>query len=92
MNTMNHLNATQKQYLSETVQKLSGAMEKIKFTREMSHDEADAIRRELDDVQGSLFIFGDIHPEIQQIELFKQAADLSAKALNMLTGGHDHLL
>jgi len=92
MNNMNHLNATQKQYLSETVQKLSGAMEKIKFTRAMSRDEADSIRRELDDVQGSLFTFGDLHPEIKQIELFKQAADLTEEALNVLTGRNDNLL
>ncbi|OAI19864.1 hypothetical protein A1507_05790 [Methylomonas koyamae] len=89
---MNHLNDTQKQYLSETVQKLSACMKNIKFTRKMSRDEADAIRRDLDDVKGSLFMFGDLHPEVEQIELFKQTADLTEYALRALTDSHDHLV
>lgn len=89
---MNTINEAQKQYLSETVKKLSGAMKKIKFTREMSRDEADAIRKDLDDVQGSLSVFADINPDVKQIELFKQAADLSEEALKVLTGSLDHLI
>ncbi|MBD9356956.1 hypothetical protein [Methylomonas albis] len=89
---MNHLNDTQKQYLSETVQKLSGAMKKIKFTQKMSSEEAEAIRKELNSVQGTLAVFSDINPDIQQIELFKETADLSQEALRVLTGSHDHLV
>ncbi|ATG89461.1 hypothetical protein [Methylomonas koyamae] len=89
---MNHLSTTQKQYLNETVQKLSAAMKKINFTREMSPDEADAILKELDDVKGELFMFGDLHPEVQQIELFKQAADLTEYAVNALSGNRAQYL
>ncbi|MDT4328728.1 hypothetical protein ACQE3D_09695 [Methylomonas sp. MS20] len=87
MNNMNHLNATQRQYLSEIVEKLSGAMKKIKFTREMSRDEADAIRKELGYVQGELEVFADINPEVKQIELFKKTADFSQNMLETLIGG-----
>jgi hypothetical protein len=89
---MNTLSDIQKQYLSEIGHKLSGAMKKINFTRDMSHEEAEVIRRELDDVQGSLAVFGDLHPEIKQLELFKATANLSGEALSVLTGSHDHLL
>lgn len=84
---MNTLNDMQKQFLRETVTKLDGAIGKIQFTRAMTHDEADAIRRELDDVQGNLASFADLHPELKQIELFKKTADLSQQAVEMLTGG-----
>lgn len=84
---MNTLNDMQKQFLRETVTKLGGAMKKIEFTKALSHDEADAIRRELDDVQGNLASFADLHPELEQIELFRKTADLSQKAVEMLTGG-----
>jgi hypothetical protein len=89
---MNTLNEIQKQYLSEIGQKLSGAMKKINLTRDMSHQEADAIRKELDSVQGALAVFSDINPETKQMELFKATADLSEKVLNVLTDSHDHLV
>lgn len=84
---MNTLNDMQQQYLRETVTKLSGAIGKIKFTKAMSRDEADAIRKELDAVQGELALFADVNPEVKQIEAFKQTADLSQATLKMLVGG-----
>lgn len=80
---MKQLSAHQKQYLNETVKKLSDITGKIKLGRSMSSEEFDTIQKEIDDVKGTLFMFSDIHGNVEHIELYKEAADILEQALNL---------
>ncbi|WP_446810130.1 hypothetical protein ACH50O_00580 [Methylomonas sp. 2BW1-5-20] len=91
---MNQLSEHQKQYLKETFQKVVGIARKIKLGRSMSSEEVDSLQKEIDDVKGTLFIFSDIHGNVEHIELYKEAADILENVLNLTSGAHryDHLL
>ena len=85
---MSQLNEHQQQLLSKTVTKLGNAMGKLEFKRNMTAEETDKIRQEINEVKGELFMMGDINPDIEHLELFQKAADLVDQALNILTPSH----
>jgi len=89
---MSDLNQHQKQFLSATVKKLSGAMKKIKFHSAISVDEAATIRKEIDDAKGSLSTFSDINPNVKHVDLFKQAADLIEELSTVFASRNQHLV
>ncbi|MEI8572214.1 hypothetical protein U737_09685 [Methylomonas sp. LW13] len=91
---MNQLSAHQKQYLKETFQKVVDISRKIKLGRSMSSEEVDTIQKEIDDVKGTLFMFSDIHGNVEHIELYKEATDILENVLNLTSGArrYDHLV
>lgn len=89
---MNDINQHHKHLLNKTVLKLTAAMGKFKFDGNMSHEEADALRKEIDQVKGELFSLSDINPDIKHIELFKEATDLLERVLITFTSPYEHLV
>jgi hypothetical protein len=89
---MSQANVDQNQLLREIIKKLGRAMDKINFNREIPADEANKIRKEINEVQSSLFIMSDINPDIKNIELFKKSADFVETALNILTKSNERFI
>lgn len=58
----------------------------------MSREKASELKKEVDDIKGSLFAISDIDPDIKHIELFMDGADLAEQLLNTIANPYEHLL
>ncbi|WP_196437593.1 hypothetical protein [Methylomonas sp. LL1] len=81
------------EFLSETSKKLTGIVKKINAAGlNMSREKASELKKEVEDVKGSLFAISDIEPDIKHIELFKEGADLAEQLLNTIANPYEHLV
>lgn len=81
------------EFLSETSKKLTGIVKKINAAGlNMSREKAGELKKEVEDVKSELFYISDIQPDIKNIELFKEGADLVEQLLNTIANPYEHLV